>query len=246
MATPGDPTYSPVRQPRAGRWQGNSRQTNAAKDSRERRLELSPVLWISVTSLVLVRALGVVLYVMGSADARIIAIASGLDGFGRIALPRGPSRQKTVDRAGALESGVVAGGRGHGVPRILYSTTNRASPTRDQSRRWCSLRRGYRRRRDGQIIAWAHGTVGLGDDCTPSALPRSPRDNEYLSHWLEQGYAVVGTDYVGLGTPGLMSYLNSVWTAAPVRDSVIAAHQMDLALSPQWAIVGQCRAGALP
>ena len=51
-------------------------------------------------------------------------------------------------------------------------------------------------------IAWAHGTVGLGDDCTPSALPRSTRDNEYLSHWLDQGYAIVGTDYVGLGTPG--------------------------------------------
>lgn len=52
------------------------------------------------------------------------------------------------------------------------------------------------------VIAWAHGTVGLGDDCTPSANARSPRDNEYLSHWLDQGYAVVAADYVGLGTPG--------------------------------------------
>ncbi|MBX9918881.1 MAG: alpha/beta hydrolase, partial [Mycolicibacterium frederiksbergense] len=34
------------------------------------------------------------------------------------------------------------------------------------------------------VIAWAHGTVGLGDDCTPSSLPRTPRDDEYLSHWL--------------------------------------------------------------
>lgn len=32
------------------------------------------------------------------------------------------------------------------------------------------------------VIAWAHGTVGLGDDCTPSALPRTPRDDQYLSH----------------------------------------------------------------
>jgi hypothetical protein len=63
------------------------------------------------------------------------------------------------------------------------------------------------------VIAWAHGTVGLGDDCTPSALPRTPRDDEYLSHWLGEGYAVVASDYAGLGTPGLMSYLNSVTTA---------------------------------
>ncbi|KAA1430338.1 alpha/beta hydrolase family protein [Mycolicibacter arupensis] len=93
------------------------------------------------------------------------------------------------------------------------------------------------------VIAWAHGTVGLGDDCTPSARPRSARDNEYLSHWLDQGYVVVGTDYAGLGTPGLMSYLNSVAEAHAVIDSVRAVHQMDLPLSPKWAIVGQSQGG---
>jgi hypothetical protein len=93
------------------------------------------------------------------------------------------------------------------------------------------------------VIAWAHGTVGLGDDCTPSALPRTPRDDEYLSHWLSEGYAVVASDYAGLGTPGLMSYLNSVTTAHGVVDSVIAAHDMGLPLSPRWAIVGQSQGG---
>lgn len=94
------------------------------------------------------------------------------------------------------------------------------------------------------VIAWAHGTVGLGDDCTPSALPRSERDDEYLAHWLDEGYVVVGSDYAGLGTPGLMSYLNSVATAHSVVDSVIAAHHLDLPLSPKWAIVGQSQGGA--
>ncbi|MGK2870148.1 MAG: alpha/beta hydrolase family protein [Mycobacterium sp.] len=93
------------------------------------------------------------------------------------------------------------------------------------------------------VIAWAHGTVGLGDDCTPSALPRTPRDDEYLSHWLNQGYVIVASDYAGLGTPGLMSYLNSVTTAHGVIDSVIAAHEMALDLSPRWAIVGQSQGG---
>lgn len=93
-------------------------------------------------------------------------------------------------------------------------------------------------------VAWAHGTVGLGDDCTPSALPRSARDDEYLTHWLDRGYAVVATDYTGLGTPGLMSYLNSVSTARAVVDSVAAAHGFGLPLSPRWAIVGQSQGGA--
>ncbi|WP_193043993.1 alpha/beta hydrolase family protein [Mycolicibacterium baixiangningiae] len=95
-----------------------------------------------------------------------------------------------------------------------------------------------------RTVAWAHGTVGLGDDCTPSALPRNPRDDEYLTHWLDQGYAIVATDYTGLGTPGLMSYLNSVATARAVVDSVVAAHGFGLPLSPKWAIVGQSQGGA--
>ena len=93
------------------------------------------------------------------------------------------------------------------------------------------------------VIAWAHGTVGLGDDCTPSALPRTPRDDEYLFALADQGYAIVASDYAGLGTPGLMSYLNSVTTAHGVVDSVIAAHGMGLPLSPRWAIVGQSQGG---
>jgi hypothetical protein len=93
-------------------------------------------------------------------------------------------------------------------------------------------------------VAWAHGTVGLGDDCTPSAVPRSPRDDEYLTHWLDEGYAVVASDYTGLGTPGLMSYLNSVATARAVVDSVVAAHGFGLPLSPKWALVGQSQGGA--
>ncbi|WP_010539613.1 lipase family protein [Dietzia alimentaria] len=95
------------------------------------------------------------------------------------------------------------------------------------------------------VIAWAHGTTGLGDDCAPSTQPRSERDAEYLGHWLDQGYAVVASDYVGLGTPGLLSYLNGPSTAQGIVDSVIAARSADLSLSPTWALVGQSQgAGA--
>lgn len=95
------------------------------------------------------------------------------------------------------------------------------------------------------VVAWAHGTTGLGDNCTPSAQPRSERDAAYLAHWLRQGYAVVSTDYVGLGTPGLMSYLNGQTEAQSIVDSVKAAQQMGLPLSKKWVIIGQSQgAGA--
>lgn len=90
-----------------------------------------------------------------------------------------------------------------------------------------------------KTIAWAHGTTGLGDNCTPSALPRSDRDTTYLNHWLDEGYAIVGTDYAGLGTPGLMNYLSSQVQAHSIVDSVKAASHANLPLSKTWAIVGQ-------
>jgi hypothetical protein len=151
-----------------------------------------------------------------------------------------PAPGKTIASA-PLDPALSLSGAGPAY-RVLYSTVNQ----HDQpavSTGAVFLPPGPPPEGGFPVIAWAHGTVGLGDDCTPSALPRIPRDDEYLSHWLAEGYAVVASDYVGLGTPGLMSYLNSVTTAHGVVDSVIAAHDMRLPLSPRWAIVGQSQGG---
>lgn len=95
------------------------------------------------------------------------------------------------------------------------------------------------------VLAWAHGTTGLGDQCAPSVRPRSPRDKIFLDHWLNRGYAIVSTDYAGLGTPGLMNYLSGVVEANSIGDSVAAASAMGLPLSKKWAIIGQSQgAGA--
>ena len=84
----------------------------------------------------------------------------------------------------------------------------------------------------------------MNDDCTPSAFPRSERDQVYLGHWLDQGYAVVAADYVGLGTPGLMAYLNGKTAAHAIVDIVVASHQMNLPLAKRWAIIGQSQGAA--
>ena len=64
------------------------------------------------------------------------------------------------------------------------------------------------------VIAWAHGTE--------------------IVHSFGGNVLVYGRS---------MSYLNSVTTAHGVVDSVIAAHDMGLPLSPEWAIVGQSQGG---
>lgn len=61
------------------------------------------------------------------------------------------------------------------------------------------------------LVAWAHGTLGVADGCAPSWAQHRPRDATYLNRWLENGFAVVATDYQGLGGPGPHPYL--IWQA---------------------------------
>ena len=95
------------------------------------------------------------------------------------------------------------------------------------------------------VIAWAHGTVGIADICAPSWSARSYRDVAYLQTWLAQGYAIVATDYQGLGTPGVHPYLNARSEAYSVLDSVRAALTLEPSFAHRIVIVGQSQgAGA--
>lgn len=57
------------------------------------------------------------------------------------------------------------------------------------------------------IIAWEHGTTGIADVCAPSWRGYLSRDRAFLDHWLSAGFAIVASDYQGLGTPGPHPYL---------------------------------------
>jgi acetyl esterase/lipase len=94
------------------------------------------------------------------------------------------------------------------------------------------------------VIAWAHGTVGTADICAPSNNKRSQRDTDYLNHWLDQGYAVVASDYQGLGVPGGHPYLATRPEAYSVLDAVRAAQaDKDYGLSSKVVLVGQSQGG---
>ncbi|HET7736704.1 MAG TPA: lipase family protein [Nocardioidaceae bacterium] len=95
------------------------------------------------------------------------------------------------------------------------------------------------------VISWAHGTTGLADACAPSRSAPTTRDGNYLGTWMRQGYAVVASDYAGLGTRGLMAYLHGRSTARNVVDMVKAARSFTanrkpwLRLSRRWVVIGQ-------
>ncbi len=89
------------------------------------------------------------------------------------------------------------------------------------------------------LIAWAHGTVGTADICAPSYAGRSRRDRDYLDHWLDRGYAIVATDYQGLGTAGLHPYAGTRSLAYSVLDGVRAVAEHGFRISKKTVIVGQ-------
>ncbi|MEU5763851.1 lipase family protein [Nocardia sp. NPDC047648] len=93
------------------------------------------------------------------------------------------------------------------------------------------------------VLSWEHGTVGLADECAPSTAGRSKRDLDYLATWMRQGYAVVATDYIGLGTPGPHAYLDGRAEAHAAIDMVRAARAADVSLSSKWVAIGQSQGG---
>lgn len=94
------------------------------------------------------------------------------------------------------------------------------------------------------LLAWAHGTLGISDACAPSWTGFRDRDAAYMNRWLEQGFAVVATDYQGLGGPGPHPY--SQWQAEgrSVLDSIRAArHARPGQISGETFLAGQSQGG---
>lgn len=74
------------------------------------------------------------------------------------------------------------------------------------------------------LLVWAHPTVGIADQCTPSRW--GPPPGLDLDAVLAAGWAVVATDYAGLGTGEIHPYLDGPTEAAAVLDSARAARTL--------------------
>lgn len=95
------------------------------------------------------------------------------------------------------------------------------------------------------VVAWAHGTLGMGEACVPS---RSANPLQDTDHWLDQmmalGWVVVSTDYVGLGTPGPSLYLVAQSEVRDIVNAVRAARSVpEAAAGTRYATWGHSQGG---
>lgn len=96
------------------------------------------------------------------------------------------------------------------------------------------------------VVAWAHGTTGYATGCAPTLLahPLASGAMPALPQLLAEGWALVATDYTGLGTAGPHPYLIGTGEGHSVLDAVRAArHLDDIELADRTVVWGHSQGG---
>ena len=93
------------------------------------------------------------------------------------------------------------------------------------------------------VIAWAHGTSGVARQCAPSLQKDMEYGEEGLMPMVRAGFAVVATDYHGLGTQGPHEYVNKTAQGRDVIYSIPAARTAVPALGRRWVVIGHSQGG---
>jgi pimeloyl-ACP methyl ester carboxylesterase len=79
------------------------------------------------------------------------------------------------------------------------------------------------------VVAWAHATTGVADDCAPSLSKEVFDTIPHLAALIALDYVVTATDYPGLGTAGPHPYLVGESEGRAILDSVRAALEIEKA-----------------
>jgi pimeloyl-ACP methyl ester carboxylesterase len=150
-------------------------------------------------------------------DPLISPAPSGLDFY----QPPSPLPGRNGDVIWAKQIASVANGR---IWQVLYrSQSTNGEPIAVSG--WLGVPNS-RRPSDGfPLLAFGHGTTGLGDQCAPTRRSNPPETIALLEDFLARGYAVAATDYQGLGTPGLHQYLVGPSQSYSLLDSARAAQR---------------------
>jgi pimeloyl-ACP methyl ester carboxylesterase len=93
------------------------------------------------------------------------------------------------------------------------------------------------------VIAWAHGTSGVARMCAPSLEKDMEYGEEGLMPMVRAGFAVVATDYHGLGTAGPHEYVNKIAQGRDVIYSIPAARAAVPSLGRRWVVIGHSQGG---
>lgn len=92
------------------------------------------------------------------------------------------------------------------------------------------------------VIAWAHDLNGVARDCAPS-LERNLRNGSFLTMYVQLGYAVVATDYAGLGTKYRNAFADMPSNASDIIYSIPAARAAVPQLGLRWVAMGTDEGG---
>ena len=92
------------------------------------------------------------------------------------------------------------------------------------------------------VIAWAHEFRGAARQCAPS-LMKNLGAGPILAMYANLGYAVVATDYSGLGADSGKPVLDMQSNALDVMYSVLAARAAVKEIGPKWIALGLFEGG---
>lgn len=92
------------------------------------------------------------------------------------------------------------------------------------------------------VIAWAHPFRGAARQCAPS-LSRNLGVGPLLAMYANLGYAVVATDYAGLGADSGQPVLDMQSNALDIIDSIPAARAAVKEIGARWIVAGSFQGG---
>lgn len=175
--------------------------------------------------------------------------------------PKGPSGAKFYDPPKGIPKAQgeliwQRGGRGlaavegSGADRLVLYTSRGIGGRTIAVSGSVSVPEGKAPKKGWPVVTYAHGTTGSADSCAPTRIPASSPFglgvsyvDPLLEDLIDAGYAVVRTDYEGLGTPGPHPYLIGESEGRSVLDIVSAARDLELDIGKRFVIAGHSQGG---
>lgn len=198
------------------------------------------------STLVVIAALAVNL----SSGALAAPAAQGPDGAAFYVppqpLPKGPRGSVIWQRPFA---GTMALPSAASTTLVLYRSTDaqgRVVPVTGT----VSIPKGEAPKGGWPVITWAHGTTGLAPACAPSLDDDKGPEHPYIADirtlvdgFVAKGYAVVASDYQGLGVAGFQPFLQGVPTGRNTLDMLRAARTIEPKIGTRYAVMGHSQGG---
>ncbi|SDD70846.1 lipase family protein [Actinokineospora iranica] len=134
------------------------------------------------------------------------------------------------------------------VNRIMYKSTDRTGAAIAVTGTVITPTKAWTGPGPRPVVGYAVGTQGLGDQCAPSRQLSVGTEYEgpFIAGLLARGYGVAISDYQGLGTPGVHTYMSRAVQGHAVLDVVRAARRLPEAGLPDSgpvAITGYSQGG---